>query len=107
MKTTILQNHLLQEALLKEIAGHILRFMSYSDYYVSLEFKVNSVYLYLSLNGEILFSKLITLNKITTTKELNDTLDRLKQFWQEVYMNYVCVVSMYNNLDDITEKEAS
>lgn len=107
MKTTILQNHLLQEALLKDIAGYTLRFMSYSDYYVSLEFKVNSVYLYLSLNGAILFSKLITLNTESTGEDLNEALYKLKEIWQEVYMNYVCVVGLYNKLDEENGKEAS
>ncbi len=100
MKTTPLQSHLLKEALINEISVLILRLMNFSDYYISLEFKNNSMYLYVSNQSGLLCSKYIVLNNSEAEDNLSECLKELKMMWQEVYLSYVNLVSFYNLINE-------
>ena len=96
MKTTLLQNHIVHESLTKEISTMMTRLITYSDYYVSMEIKSDSIYLYVSANNNTLLSRYILLKSETAGSDLTECLNSLNDYWEEVLENYAQLVSFYS-----------
>ena len=96
MKTAVLQTHIVHESLIKEISTIMTRLITYSDYYVSLEIKSDSIYLYVSANNNTLLSRYILLKSETAGSDLTECLNSLNDYWEEILENYAQLVSFYS-----------
>ena len=96
MKTAVLQTHIVHESLIKEISAVMTRLIAYSDYYVSMEIKSDSIYLYASANNNTLLSRYILLKSETAGSDLTECLNSLNDYWEQILENYAQLVSFYH-----------
>lgn len=96
MKTTLLQTHIVHESLIKEISTMMTRLITYSDYYVSMEIKSDSIYLYVSANSKTLLSRYILFKSESAGDDMTECLRILNDYWEQILGNYIQLVSFYS-----------